>query len=133
MPGTFAPSDRLAQRLGAIFAFFAVVLGAMAAHGPVHDYLSRRNTLDYWRTAEFQQWVHALALIAFSHQATAPRRSVICWLIGVSFFSGSLYILALSPGSHWAGPFTPLGGLFLLAGWAFLWIRLLRGRAARRG
>ena len=133
MPGTYPPSDRLAQRLGAIFAFFAVVLGAMAAHGPVHDYLQHRNTLDYWRTAEFQQWVHALALIALSHQATAPRRSVICWLIGVSLFSGSLYVLALCPSAHWAGPLTPLGGLFLLVGWALLWIWLLRGRRAPSG
>ena len=28
-------SDRLALRLGAIFGFFAVILGAMAAHGKI--------------------------------------------------------------------------------------------------
>jgi uncharacterized membrane protein YgdD (TMEM256/DUF423 family) len=117
--------DRLAQRLGAIFGLFGVVLGALAAHGPVHDYLVREGTLDYWHTAIFQQWFHALALLALSHHRAARRGSVICWLIGVVLFSGSLYILSLDPKAIWAGPLTPLGGLFLIAGWAALWLSLL--------
>jgi uncharacterized membrane protein YgdD (TMEM256/DUF423 family) len=51
---------------------------------------------------------------------------VICWLIGVVLFSGSLYLLALDSTQKWAGPLTPLGGLFLIAGWAWLWINLLK-------
>ena len=128
MPGLPAPSDRLAQRLGALFAFFGIILGAMAAHGSVHEYLQRQGSLDYWRTALSQQGFHALALLALSHQGTAPRRCVICWLAGVVLFSGSLYLLALDPGARWAGPFTPLGGLFLLTGWAFFWLHLIRRR-----
>ncbi len=119
------PSDRLAQRLGAIFAFFGVALGALAAHGPVHDYLEHAGHLDYWHTALFQQWFHALALLALSHHRSARRGCVICWLLGVIFFSGSLYILALDSTQKWAGPLTPLGGLFLLAGWGWLWVSLL--------
>ncbi len=119
-------SDRLAQRLGAIFAFFGVALGALAAHGPVHDYLERRGSLEIWHTALFQQWVHALALLALSHQRSARRGCVICWLVGVVLFAGSLYLLALDPTQKWAGPLTPLGGLFLLGGWAFLWFSLLK-------
>jgi uncharacterized membrane protein YgdD (TMEM256/DUF423 family) len=123
---TLSP-DRLAQRFGAIFAFFGVALGALAAHGPVHDYLESAGHLDYWHTALFQQWVHALALIALSHNQTARRGCVICWLLGVVLFCGSLYILALDSSQKWVGPLTPLGGLFLLAGWAWLWFSL-RGR-----
>jgi uncharacterized membrane protein YgdD (TMEM256/DUF423 family) len=119
-------SDRLAQRLGALFALFGVILGAMAAHGPVHDFLARTGTLDFWHTALFQQWVHALALLAVGQGRAARRGSIICWLIGVVCFSGSLYILALDPHQKWAGPITPLGGLFLIAGWVWLWIGLLR-------
>jgi len=122
----FPPSDRLAQRLGALFALFGVILGALAAHGPVHDYLESQNHLDYWHTALFQQWVHALALLALSHQGTARRGCVICWLVGVVLFSGSLYILALNSRMAWAGPLTPLGGLFLIAGWVLLWFSLLK-------
>ena len=126
MPDPFPPSDRLAQRLGALFALFGVILGALAAHGPVHDYLERQNHLDYWHTALFQQWVHALALLALSHQGTARRGCMICWLVGVVLFSGSLYILALNSRMVWAGPLTPLGGLFLIAGWVLLWFSLLK-------
>lgn len=123
MPFAF---DSLAQRIGAIFGFFAVLLGALSAHGSVHDFLVAHHHFDYWQTALFQQMFHALALLALG-QGTVPRRgTVICWLIGVVLFSGSLYVLALDSTQHWAGPLTPLGGLFLLGGWALLWFKLLR-------
>lgn len=119
-------SDRLALRLGALFGLFGVILGALAAHGPVHDYLEAQGHLDFWRTALFYQWFHALALLAIGQALNARRGTVICWLIGVVLFSGSLYILALDSSQRWAGPLTPLGGLFLILGWAWLWITLLR-------
>ena len=125
MSGPVPTSDRLAQRIGALFALFGVILGALAAHGPVHNYLAQENHQELWHTALFQQWVHALALLALSHQGAARRGCVICWLVGVVLFSGSLYILALNSDLKWVGPITPLGGLFLIAGWAFLWFSLL--------
>jgi uncharacterized membrane protein YgdD (TMEM256/DUF423 family) len=122
-----APSyDRLALRLGALFGLFGVILGALAAHGPVHDFLERQNHLDFWRTALNQQAIHALAMLAVGQGRAARRGTVICWLIGVVLFSGSLYILALDSNQKWAGPLTPLGGLFLIAGWAWLWVNLLK-------
>jgi uncharacterized membrane protein YgdD (TMEM256/DUF423 family) len=119
-------SDRLALRLGALFGLFGVILGALAAHGSVHDYLARQNHLDLWRTALSYQWFHALALLAVGQGPTARRGTVICWLIGVVLFSGSLYILALDSTQKWAGPLTPLGGLILILGWAWLWISLIK-------
>jgi uncharacterized membrane protein YgdD (TMEM256/DUF423 family) len=119
-------SDRLALRLGALFGLFGVILGALAAHGPVHDFLDKSNHLDLWRTALFYQWVHALALLAIGQGRSARRGTVICWLVGVVLFSGSLYILALDSNQKWAGPLTPLGGLFLIAGWGWLWLHLIR-------
>ncbi len=124
------PSDRLALRLGAIFGLFAVILGAMAAHGKVHDYLEEVEHLDLWRTALSYQWYHALALLAIGQSRSARRGTVICWLIGTVLFSGSLYILALDSTQKWAGPVTPLGGLFLILGWAWLWVSLLRKPAS---
>jgi uncharacterized membrane protein YgdD (TMEM256/DUF423 family) len=118
--------DRLALRLGALFGLFGVILGALAAHGSVHDFLDRQNHLDLWHTALFYQWVHALALLAVGQGRSAQRGTVICWLIGVVFFSGSLYVLALDSSQKWAGPLTPLGGLILIAGWVWLWLNLLK-------
>jgi uncharacterized membrane protein YgdD (TMEM256/DUF423 family) len=123
-------SDRLALRLGAIFGFFAVILGAMAAHGKIHDYLDSQHRLDLWKTALNYQWYHALAFLAVGQTLNARRGTVILWLLGVVCFSGSLYILALDPSQGWAGPVTPLGGLFLILGWGWLFISLLRKPAS---
>ncbi len=119
-------SDRLALRLGALFGLFGVILGALSAHGPVHDFLDRQHHLDLWHTALFYQWFHALALLAIGQGRTARRGTMICWLIGVVLFSGSLYVLALDSSQKWAGPLTPLGGLILMAGWAWLWLNLIK-------
>ena len=122
-----SPTDRLALRLGALFALFAVILGALSAHkGGLHDYLQNRDRLDVWHTALTYQWYHALALLAVGQGRTARRGTVICWLAGTVLFSGSLYILALDPAQKWAGPLTPLGGLLLIFGWAWLWLNLIR-------
>jgi uncharacterized membrane protein YgdD (TMEM256/DUF423 family) len=125
-------SDRLALRLGALFALFAIILGALAAHKGdkfLYDFLDKRHHLDLWHTALSYQWVHALALLAVGQGRTARRGTVICWLVGVVLFSGSLYILALDSTQKWAGPLTPLGGLFLIAGWSWLWINLIKKQA----
>jgi uncharacterized membrane protein YgdD (TMEM256/DUF423 family) len=121
-------SDRFALRLGALLGLFGVILGALAAHGPVHDFLDRSHHLDLWRTALLYQWLHALALLAVGQGRSARRGTVICWLAGVVLFSGSLYVLALDSNQTWAGPLTPLGGLILIAGWAWLWLCLIRKR-----
>ncbi len=121
--------DRLALRLGALFGLFGVILGALAAHKgdrAVYDYLARQGHLEIWRTAIFYQWFHALALLAVGQGRAARRGTVICWLIGVILFCGSLYILALDSTQKWAGPLTPLGGLFLIVGWVWLWLSLLK-------
>ncbi len=123
-------SDRLALRLGAIFGLFAVILGAMAAHGPLHDFLDSHNRLDLWKTGLSYQWYHALALLAAGQTLNARRGTVVFWLIGVVCFSGSLYLLALDPAQKWAGPITPLGGLLLILGWGWLFITLIRKPAA---
>ena len=40
---------------------------------------------------------------------------------GMTMFSGSIYALTLDPARfRFMGPVTPLGGLFLIAGWATL-------------
>ena len=121
--------DRLALRLGALFALFGLILGAMAAHPGdrfLYDYLKNQGRLDVWQTALLYQWFHALALLAIGQGRAARRGTVICWLIGVVLFSGSLYILALDSSQKWAGPLTPLGGLFLIAGWVWLWLNLIK-------
>ena len=71
--------DRLAQRLGALFALFGVILGALAAHKGdkcLYDFLERKGHLEVWHTALFYQWVHALALLAIGQGQSIQRRTV---------------------------------------------------------
>lgn len=109
---------------GAGFALMSVVLGAFAAHGlksRLDEY-----ALSIFQTAAQYQMTHSLALIfcglfAFQLQQSQANPfwlniSAICFAVGILFFSGSLYGLALT-GQKWLGPITPLGGLLFIIGW----------------
>jgi len=110
---------------GAFFALTSVLLGAFAAHG-------LKNRLDEYAISIFQtaaqyQMTHSIAIIlsglfAFQIQQNPSssfwlNMAVLGFIIGIVFFSGSLYGLALT-GQKWLGPITPIGGLFFILGWA---------------
>ncbi|MHB1957142.1 MAG: DUF423 domain-containing protein [Sulfobacillus sp.] len=107
-----------------LLGFLGVALGAFGAHG-------LRAKLDEQHMATFQtgvqyQMYHALALGMVALTSSAITRSILlqwagwCFIAGIAFFSGSLYILSLTGQRRW-GLVTPLGGLLFLAGWT-LWI-----------
>jgi uncharacterized membrane protein YgdD (TMEM256/DUF423 family) len=121
-------SDRLPLLLGACLGLLGVILGAFAAHF-LKARLIANGTSEAWQIALFYQWVHALALLALGASGAVRRGPVFCWLLGVLFFSGSLYLLALDPALRWAGPVTPLGGLMLIVGWIWFIVHLLRRNA----
>jgi len=105
-------------RAAAALGFLGVALGAFGAH-KLHDLLVARGSAGTWETAVFYQLVHAVALLALAAIPRTVAPTAWLWIAGVIFFSGSLYGLALT-GAKWLGPITPLGGLFLLAGWIAL-------------
>ena len=111
------------SRLAAILAALAVILGAMGAHGSVHDQLIARKSLSTWETAVFYHLVHAVVLWGLAN-LNHPRPSAAAWplLAGIAFFSGSLYGLSLASIPA-LGPVTPLGGLAFILGWSWLAIR----------
>lgn len=112
-------SQRLLFTAG-ILGFTGVALGAFGAHG-LKAVLEAGNHIENWKTAVFYQLVHAVALLALAGRPL-PLASKIgwSWLGGVACFSGSLYWIALGGPVKALWPVTPLGGLFLLAGWAML-------------
>ncbi|MFM2589188.1 DUF423 domain-containing protein [Vibrio sp. TBV020] len=109
--------------LGGLFSGIAVALGAFAAHGlkkSLSPYL-----LDVFQTGVQYQFIHAMAILlgGVLLQLKLPTKSqkyfalaVICFIIGIFCFSGSLYALALT-GIKWFGPITPLGGMTFMLGW----------------
>lgn len=109
--------------VGAIGAGLGVAIGAFGAHG-LRGRISP-ELLDIFRTGAQYQLLHALAilLVAALFGRDLANRSLhaaaFCFLSGTVFFSGSLYLLALTGARAW-GAVTPAGGAFFLAGWAFL-------------
>jgi len=109
---------RLWLILAALNGLVAVAAGAFGAHG-VADLKAK----DWLRTGAEYQLVHALAVFAcfVVWKAGASAAGVAAWLflVGAALFSGSLYLMALTT-QRWMVLATPLGGLFLLVGWATL-------------
>jgi uncharacterized membrane protein YgdD (TMEM256/DUF423 family) len=109
---------------GALLAAAGIVLGAFGAHG-LRASLSP-EALGWWQTAvQYQMW-QAIGLVAIGG-APIPRRRGPTWLLvaGTLIFSGSLYAMALS-GMRWLGAVTPVGGVLMIAGWAWLAWRLAK-------
>lgn len=121
-------SRNLIQWAGFVL-LLAVILGAYGAHA-----LRSRITADalnQWRTGVEYQFYHGLGLLMISLFSDRIPQAVLkrigwCFQLGVLFFCGSLYLLSTRELAPWkeigriAGPMTPLGGLFFIAGWAQL-------------
>jgi uncharacterized membrane protein YgdD (TMEM256/DUF423 family) len=101
-------------RLAAVFGALAVVLGAFGAHG-LKTVLAANATLDVWQTASHYHLIHAAVLLALG-LAGASRLGWNAMLAGTTIFSGTLYVLAVT-GVKWLGAITPIGGVFMIAGW----------------
>lgn len=117
--------------VAATFGFFAIILGAFGAHA-----LKKVLTLDQltsFETGVKYQMYHALFLlfVGTTSLVTIKDKEIIFYftLIGVLFFSGSIYLLTTSSitsiKSKFLGPITPIGGLFLIAAWGMLIYKLL--------
>lgn len=108
---------------GAVHGFLAVALGAFGAHALeniLDDY-----SIGIWETAIQYQMFHAggliligilMSVLGASKQLTWASRLMHA---GIYFFSGSLFVLALS-GIGILGAVTPIGGVLFLIGWALI-------------
>jgi uncharacterized membrane protein YgdD (TMEM256/DUF423 family) len=114
----------LFPRIAAALCFLAVALGAFGAHW-LKPTLEAHGLVDVWNKAVLYHFIHAIALFALALYGTASRGA--WWLLfaGILFFSGSLYVMALT-NARSLGAITPLGGLCFLAGW--LWLIISPGK-----
>jgi uncharacterized membrane protein YgdD (TMEM256/DUF423 family) len=109
-------------KVGALGMALSVILGAFGAHA-LKDHLSE-HMLQNWQTGVHYQMVHALGILIVSllmngRDSKWLGRAALCFSYGVVFFSGSLYVLALT-GALWLGAITPIGGLLFILGWIFI-------------
>jgi uncharacterized membrane protein YgdD (TMEM256/DUF423 family) len=104
-----------------------VVLGAFGAHG-LKPHLSEYQQLIFEKGISYQFYHTLAALMVYVlyeiRQSRLLLTAAVLFLIGIVFFSGSLYILATADLTGFpkviAGPVTPVGGLFFIAAWAML-------------
>jgi uncharacterized membrane protein YgdD (TMEM256/DUF423 family) len=119
----------------AIFGGLAVAIGAFGAHG-LESITQEEKVLHGFQTGVQYQMYHALALLAVAILYEKPPANWIkwagkCFIAGIVLFSGSLYLLTFlkiqgSTAVKFAGPITPLGGVFFIAGWLCLLIAALK-------
>lgn len=126
--------QRTAYLVASLAGFTGVAIGAFGAHG-LEGRVSPELLATFEVGARYHMY-HALAILGVA--AVLPRlgrlggTAVICFAIGVTIFAGSLYLLTLT-GQRWLGAITPIGGLFLLGGWACLLVAAVKeGRPGDR-
>ena len=111
-------TNSTAIRIAAVFGALAVALGAFGAHG-LKELLARNGTVAIWEKAVFYHFIHAVVLFLLAGRTPLCAGPWVSFLLGIVFFSGSLYLLALT-NVRWLGAITPLGGVSFLVGWIWL-------------
>lgn len=118
-------------KLAALMSAFTVILGAFGAHS-LKALISKEQIITF-QTGINYQFYHTLAIllvytISLSFYSPWIKRSAVTFFIGILLFSGSLYLLAckdflgLDASLAFIGPSTPIGGVFFILGWIFLFI-----------
>ena len=113
-------------KIGVIFAFLSVILGAFGAH-LLKDLLSETELFSF-KTGVRYQMFHALGIIILSLNqdkfTDKLNRMLQIMSFGVILFSFSIYLLSLQNilniSLSFLGVITPLGGLFLITSWILL-------------
>ena len=111
--------------IAALLAFLSVALGAFGAHS-LNELLTTEK-LNSFETGVRYQFYHSLALLIIGLNANKLNATALIgkfMLIGIVFFSFSIYLLSLQEliGINLSilGPITPIGGLLLMISWLIL-------------
>ncbi len=113
---------------GAIMAAVGVAIGAFGAHG-----LKTSVSADLLAVFEIgvrYHMYHALALLLVGLAETRCSARLLnvagyLFVLGIVFFSGSLYLMTLS-GARWLGAITPIGGICFIGAWIVLAVAAYR-------
>ncbi|MBU2713207.1 DUF423 domain-containing protein [Zooshikella harenae] len=105
-----------------VSGLLAVALGAFGAHSLQSSMTPHLQTV--YETAVNYHFYHTFALLGVALLSEHIQHKMLnwvgcCFLTGLIFFSGSLYLLSIT-GIRWLGMITPLGGTLLLIGWLLL-------------
>lgn len=129
-------NQRNCLTVAALLGAITVMIGAFGAHA-LRPTLEAAGRLETFETAVKYQMYHTLALLLVGllqfHLADKLLRTVaLLFLLGIVIFSGSLYVLCVT-GITVLGAVTPVGGVFLIAGWFCLLVAFTRMPESKSG
>lgn len=121
--------------IAAFLLFIGVATGAFGAHAL--SGLTNMNMLAVWHTAVLYLLIHGLGLfgVAVASPFLVTRLQNFAYsllLVGTILFSGSLFLLVLS-NQTWLGAITPIGGVFMLAGWLTVVMAAIKQSRHKKG
>jgi len=124
-------TQKLILSIAALCGALAVGLGAFGAHA-LKAKLEAVDRLSTYQTAVQYHFFHTIVLLIigllmYKIQSNWLNYSAYMMIAGLLFFSGSLYALCLS-GVKWLGAITPIGGVFFILGWLFMFIAIYKTR-----
>ncbi|KAJ7597141.1 hypothetical protein C8J56DRAFT_919323 [Mycena floridula] len=117
-----ARGPMLLWRTGCIITSIGIMAGAFGAHGIRKQSGITERQMDAWKTASSYAIYNGLGLMLVSlhpkfahHKFAGPAIAA-----GTSLFSGSIMALVLNENLKFLGPITPIGGVFMIAGYLSL-------------
>jgi uncharacterized membrane protein YgdD (TMEM256/DUF423 family) len=124
--------NKLILVTASILGMLAIILGAFAAHG-LKELISSES-LQTFETGVRYQMYHAivLLLVGMTKLFHIKTKKVLFYLmlVGLLFFSGSIYGLATNDLTHFdfksLAFMTPIGGLLLISSWGLMLIKFVR-------
>ncbi len=116
----------------AVLLIVAIILGAFGAHG-LKDSVSPERLVTFEVGVRYQFYIGlAMLILGFNEEKVgfSLKPTFLFLLIGILFFSVSIYFLAiqelLGASLKFLGPITPLGGLLMIIGLLVFVIKLMR-------
>ncbi|MBK5212598.1 MAG: DUF423 domain-containing protein [Flavobacteriaceae bacterium] len=123
--------DKNMVATASFLAAITIAIGAFGAHGLKQ--IVDASALNTFETGVRYQMYHCLAILVLGLAPSIPIKikKTVFWLfiIGILFFSGSIYLLSLNEilpfNSAKIGFITPIGGLLFIIGWFWFAYKML--------
>ena len=110
----------------ALLTALTIMIGAFGAHG-LKELISEKSLVSFETGVRYQMYHVIVMLLLGLSTGVLPKTQkwVFCFfIIGILFFSGSIYLLALNEFLPFDAKFiaftTPIGGFLLIIGWSRL-------------
>ena len=108
--------------IASLFAALAILFGAFGSHA-LKERLSAQSLEVYDIATRYLMFnslgIFLIALLGFQLPKESLEIPVIMMIVGISIFSGSLYLIAMLDFKK-LGMVTPIGGLLLIVSWLLL-------------